>query len=65
MLQDDYQNVPEVYFKDNKYYYADTHEKVLDDFRGGHYTVDFRPNSRTKKRGNRKGLESLKAKYPT
>jgi hypothetical protein len=65
MLQNDSQNVPDVYFKDNEYYYSDTHEKVLDVFRGGHYSIDFRPNSKTKKRGNRKVLEALKSKYST
>jgi hypothetical protein len=65
MLQNNYQNIPEVYFQDNEYYYSDTHENVVDVFRGGHYTIDFRPNSKPKKRGDRKALEALKAKYST
>ena len=64
MLQITSDNVREVYYKDDEYYYCDTHEKVEEEFRAGYFTTALRPSSKSKtKRGNRDILEALKAKY--
>ena len=64
MLQITSESVREVYFKNDEYYYCDTHEKVEEELRAGYFTTALRPSSKSKvKRGNRAGLEALKAKY--
>jgi hypothetical protein len=57
VLQITNESAREIYFKNDEYYYCDTHKKVEEEIRTGYFTTALRPNSPCKtKRGNLKIL---------